>query len=571
MTLLSTALPTFGWGELFLPQVTAFRYYASPQNKWDTLVLPQIEKSRIPLLPSEENGAIKFMFEGLPSDKRVPGDIPWGDWVKPMAWWFAFFGPFFFLMFGLCVILRRQWMDRERLVFPLVQVPLAMIQAEDRRERVNAFFKNRMMWFGFAVPVLLDAYNSLNLYWPFFPPMERAWTVRDIFGFHKIQFILNWPLMGFTYLINLDIGFSLWFFGWLKQFVADLVTWLGWTLGERDFYSAESPSVSHFCMGAILAMVAIQLWMARRHLADVFRKAFVSAADVDDRGETVSYRTALIGSLVCFVWIIVWLSLTGMAWWVALLVVVLAFAIFLGITRLAIEGGVPVAQTPFIPQSFIPRLIGTSVLGDQGIVMMGMCFAWISDLRVFLLPFFAHSVRLADSVNMRRRPLSWVMMLTVVVALLVTVVTIFMLSYANGGINLNQWFFVGGAQWPGRYAAKFITEPVTAENGQFGVKWTITAGGGVFMAFLMFMRQRFLWWPLHPLGLPFNIPDWGWTSIFYAWVIKSVALKYGGVRLYQRLKPTFLGLILGQFTSAGFWFLMDIATNIRSGHVLYNM
>jgi len=525
----------------------------------------------VPLLPSEKNNAVEWLYSGLPFYKDFPGDIPWMDWMPFLAWWFAFFLPFFFLMFAISVVLRKQWVERERLIFPLVQVPLAMIQAEDRREVVNRFFKNKLMWLGFAIPVLIDAYNSLHHYWEFFPVMRTGWTVREIFGFHTVRFTLNWPLMGFTYLINLDIGFSLWFFSWVKQFAADLFTWMGWSLGERDYYSGTSPSVSHFCMGAIIAMVCINFWMARRHLTDVFRKAFVGAKEVDDSGETMSYRAAVIGGLACFLWMWLWLVIAGMRWWLPPLVIGVAFFIFIAVTRLAVEGGVPVAQTPYIPQSFIPRLIGTSALGSQSIVALGLCFAWISDVRVFLLPFFSHSVRIADAVKMKRRSLSWVMMGTVFVGLVVTTVTIFLLCYREGGINLNRWFFVGGAQWPPKYAYKFITQPVTAENGKFGIRWATTVGGGAFMAFLMLMRQRLIWWPLHPLGLPFNIAHWGWTSIIYAWAIKAVVLKYGGVRLFRHLRPAFLGLILGQFTSAGFWFVMDVITGVQSGHVLYNM
>ena len=81
------------------------------------------------------------------------------------------------------------------------------------------------------------------------------------------------------------------------------------------------------------------------------------------------------------------------------------------------------------------------------------------------------------------------------------------------------------------------------------------------------MRYTFLWWPLHPLGLPFSIP--GWTSVMLAWIVKSLILKYGGVKLFQKLKPLFLGLILGQFLSAGAWFLLDMVF-AKYNHVLYN-
>ena len=51
-------------------------------------------------------------------------------------------------MISTMVILRRQWMERERLIYPLVQVPLAMTQSEERGQALGPFFKNPIMWAG---------------------------------------------------------------------------------------------------------------------------------------------------------------------------------------------------------------------------------------------------------------------------------------------------------------------------------------------------------------------------------------------------------------------------------------
>ena len=199
---------------------------------------------------------------------------------------------------------------------------------------------------------------------------------------------------------------------------------------------------------------------------------------------------------------------------------------------------------------------------------MGLCFTWISDLRVIMLPFMAHGVRLADAVKMKRRPLPWIMLGATLLAMAVTTLTLFCLCYKEGGINLNSWFFIGGGcNQSAKFAHEFITKPVTAETGNIGGLWGCVAGGGVFVAFLSMMRSRFIWWPLHPLGLPFTIP--GWSSVMVVWIIKALILKYGGIRLFQKLKPIFLGLILGQFLSAGTWFIIDMLTG-TVGHVLYN-
>ncbi len=79
-------------------------------------------------------------------------------------------------------------------------------------------------------------------------------------------------------------------------------------------------------------------------------------------------------------------------------------------------------------------------------------------------------------------------------------------------------------------------------------------GLAIVLAFVM-LRRHFLRFPLHPLGYIISTaygdvcPHAG--PFFLAWVIKWVVMRIGGIRLYQKLVPTFLGLFLGHFFTAG--------------------
>ena len=42
-----------------------------------------------------------------------------------------------------------------------------------------------------------------------------------------------------------------------------------------------------------------------------------------------------------------------------------------------------------------------------------------------------------------------------------------------------------------------------------------------------------------------------WLPMSISCFLKMTILKYGGARLYRRLLPFFLGLILGEFTGVG--------------------
>lgn len=163
----------------------------------------------------------------------------------------------------------------------------------------------------------------------------------------------------------------------------------------------------------------------------------------------------------------------------------------------------------------------------------------------------------------------WAIALAVVASIASSIWAVMHMSYAYGGINLNSWFFgpTGGPAYP----FNFITHQMNNPDGPDGVGWLSTGIGGGVMAGLMFARHHFLWWPLHPLGFAvstISMTNYLTLSVFLAWLIKSVILKYGGPRLFYRARPFFLGLILGQFVTAGVWYVIDHFTGTSGNPVM---
>jgi hypothetical protein len=88
--------------------------------------------------------------------------------------------------------------------------------------------------------------------------------------------------------------------------------------------------------------------------------------------------------------------------------------------------------------------------------------------------------------------------------------------------------------------------PDVMRTGMSGV------GFGV-CAFLIVMRIFFLRFPFHPLGYAmvtsYGHPLWG--PFFLVWLAKTIVLRIGGMRLYRRLIPFFLGIVIAHFFVAG--------------------
>ena len=69
-------------------------------------------------------------------------------------------------MIATMAILRKQWNDYERLTYPLVQVPMALTEQDAEGGRIAPFFKNPVMWTGFAVPAVWGTLHGLHNYFP---------------------------------------------------------------------------------------------------------------------------------------------------------------------------------------------------------------------------------------------------------------------------------------------------------------------------------------------------------------------------------------------------------------------
>ena len=84
------------------------------------------------------------------------------------------------------------------------------------------------------------------------------------------------------------------------------------------------------------------------------------------------------------------------------------------------------------------------------------------------------------------------------------------------------------------------------------------------MVLLVYMRVRFFWLPLHPLGYAMasnqEMSDL-WLPILICLLLKWIILKYGGIRSYRRAVPFFLGLLLGDQRMGIIWGLLSVLLN----------
>lgn len=559
MMMITTAIAGRGFVSIAIPIISGVFYFSTPENGWEDLLVPHIPTWLIP----QDEQAIKGFYEGLP--EGVP--IPWGAWVEPLTYWFFFMIAFYVVVVCVMVVMRRQWMDRERLLYPLTQVPLSMVRDAAKPSPVKPFLKKPEMWLGIAVPFSLHGINGLSHYFEFIGEFtfSHAFPLMENMVLLDLRFDCMWT--GLAYLVNTNITFSLWFFFLLSKVEQAMLARVGIADTEGlDIFSHTSHTaiLSHQVMGAMIVMVGMGLWTARRHLLDVLRHVWRSDRR-SDGDELISYRTAMIGTVLGLILMSAWLWSSGLPLWAVFVYLLGAFIIFLALTRVIVEAGLASAVQGLSGCGLLVSSVGSSALGVQGLVASGMTLAWAGDLLVFMMAPCANGLRMLHGLAQSRRRILVMMGLAMVIGLVGGVGMIIVLSYKYGANNYHgswAWF----AREPFRFAGNLALNP-TGPNWD---GWLWNGIGAIVMVGLTWARHHLLWWPLHPIGFLASgtwILNSIWFSIFVAWLVKSVVLHFMGSNGYRATRMFFLGMVLGQFVSGGFWMVLDGFTGMTDNRI----
>ena len=550
MMLIVSALCTMGMSEQLPGMICALFYYATPENQWVERLFPLLDRR---IVVDDGAGNVLF-YEGVGE-----GEIPYGAWVEPMLWWAVFLLALYVSMVSIVVILRRQWMERERLAYPVVQVGLAMIRGERQDRLVNRFFKSPSMWIGWSIPMFFGLLAALPSYGINVPRPTLTWTA-SLFGVQGINMKVNFVVLGFSYLIHTHLALGICVFHLVAKCEKAIFQIAGITSPQTIVFGVGGfPLLGYQGTGALIAMVLVGLWLGREHLKAVVLKAAGLAPHVDDSDEIMSYRGAVAGAAGGVLVMVVWLWIMGTPAWISLLFVVAALLIFIGITRIVVEAGVVQLRAPICAPDLVIQGIGSSLVGTTGVLNLSLSYLWAADVRVFVMGTCANALKMIEEMDPRSRRLVFRgIVLALLIGALGSLWMIFHLTYKYGGVNMNSWFFHRGPSVAYENALRNL-EPR-------GVYWPgvgFFAGGGVAMALMMLARARLSWWPVHPIGFPIganSMTDWLWFSVFLAWAVKVCVLRFGGGSGYRRSLPFFLGILTGEVTSMGVWLVVDYFT-----------
>lgn len=541
--------------EVLLPILSHAHYFATPENDWGNTLVPHIPR----WLSVSDPQALKEFYEGNASLYHGQN---LRAWAGPVLWWVGFLVLLGFLMLCLNSLLRRQWTESEKLPFPLVSLPLEMVNPQTQ------LFRNRLFWLGVAVAASVELWNGLAYLYPSLPtmPLKRFGMEQDVNSYLPTppwraiegMSVALYPFgIGLGMLLPLDLLFSSWLFAWIWQM--ERVVGAVYGFGQRPGY----PFVEAQSCGAYLGLAISALWVSRRPFLAIWRGLFERGADLKDAGEPLPYRWAAIGLACGSIVLFTFCLIAGMTLFVTITFFLVYFLLAIAITRVRAELGPPAHDFSNAgPDEMLPSLVPPNDIGTGNLTMFSMFYGFNRAYRGHPMPIQLEGFKMAERTGVSYRPLFWAMLLAIGFGALCGFWADLDQSYRYGAAGRmappNVQLIFGSEPW--NRMQSWITSPPSAQK-MLDTRIAISVGFGVSLL-LNILRLRIPGFILHPVGYAIS-SNWSmgllWLPLMIAWAIKLALLRYGGLRAYRFALPFFFGLVLGEAVLGSLWALIGIA------------
>lgn len=568
LMMLVSGIAWTGLVRTFFINLTAPQYFASMENQWGEVLHPLLPT---PLYP-QDNAAITLLYDGIPGGRQMAWlelleKIPWQPWIQPLMVWGLFIVFAYTMIVFLVNLLSRQWIDNERVNFPLLQVPLLMGQAYDEGALAR-FFTDRYLLIGLLIPVFLHTLNGLHFYYPSVPHLPTLILTGAYFpkyglfaAFYKLKIYIFPAFIGFAFLTTRQISFSFWFFFFAGALVIGLLNVLGYNIPAAALGVTFGPTLSRpeetQMIGAYLVFFLFLLWLARYHVVDVVKQAFGAKPTQPDQTGWISIPFSF--------WLFVG-GLAGVVGWfyyfgvplVAGILLAGAFLVFIIVaTRVIGQGGIAYFTLTAAPIDGLLAFMGPGFLTSIGVAVAAVVQKVLFvDMRESIMPSVLHARRITRA-NPSRKIIFGAILFALLAGVVVSAVAMLALCYKFGIRELSL-------DWATRTTVAVYEKIYTlVESPVSPGDWVriFSVAGALVMLVLVICYHRFHWWPIHPIGYLTAYSSGMrilWFSFLVGWICNALCMRYGGVLLFKRLRLFFVGLIIGDFLMGGTWAIIGL-------------
>ena len=633
-TLVACFPPTSGLFRYFHRQLMLPWMYVGGQPHWQEYGL-LTEQLRPELFPPPWPGAgedvastaafkadykavYEAFFTGMATNQGTVSffDLPLSHWVRPMLYWTPLLVLFVLTLVSLQFVVHRQWAHHEQLSYPVAQVTGAFTRRADGRRGVPDLFRNRLFWWGFLPVFLLLFLDYLSGWYPqdvpglnTMMPNLRSWwlPITNELPLLKKSYSGAWYIngqslyftfFGIAYFVSAEISLSV----GLAPFLLLIFSLLYYsTTGDM----LQEQTLGAARQGAYLGYTLILIYTGRTYFKALFaralglrrRRAAPAAKDASAEDAEASKAAADLAApddvsvvaarvlMIAFAGFVLVLSWMCQSWLMALFFSLLLLAMYLVVSRILCETGIPFLQTGWSPINVILNVFGPAAVGPRALtyLLWGGTAILAQDPRESLMPYVATGVKVADDAGLRLRRIFRIVVAAVLTALVVAWIGS-MFSIYNYGPGKDSWandytpkmYFDQAQTLFGEMKSSGVLEQSEALQADAVAGPIRRLGlaqpnaqrshyilyGALAVFVLSALRFRFSRFPFHPVIVLVagTYPGTGiWWCFLLGWFVKQLVVRFGGGGVYQRLKPAFIGVIAGEMACAGTALLVQFA------------
>lgn len=495
--------------------------------------------------------------------------VPWRTWILPLIAWLPFiFGSLLALM-SIGLIMRRQWLEVERLPFPLAQVERSLIADPMPGRILNETLRSRAMWVTACVVAAIHGSRMASMYIPQIPVIQTWGNLGPYFNGtpleflppHLTQFSIVFALTGISFFVQARVTGSI---------VVFVVVTALFECGYAASGKTISPDVWMYqAIGAGVAVTFFSLFMARRWLLRVVLASVGRGRDRQPSRSMTLERWGVWGLLLGLVLMLGWLCVAGAQPGVALIVVVSILFVHYVTSRVIAETGVPFYRLQAEATRLVELFPASSITPRDAFVTGTATLVGSLSSRQSSMALAQHAVlvsegdRLSDTQLRRVGLIVWA---AIFCCIAVGTAAALWISYRFDGVlalNAAEGLEdpVAMRDWPAAYIMDFTGRVWRGESGfaLFNPHLQFLLGLGIAIT-LLILNARLTWWPLAPIGY-LMCHSWysktAWVSLMIGMVVKTLLLRFGGAKQLEAMRPVFIGMVMGEALSLALWLVVS--------------
>lgn len=487
--------------------------------------------------------------------------VPWRAWMPVFVGWGVAFACITAIGIAMCSLFRKQWVVRERLTYPMAQLPLQLVVDVHSRQPLT---RSRIFWYGCLTVVLCHGLSTAHRFAPAIPGFPDSTPLIGFFATPPWDALapdalqVLFAVIGATYLIPTDVSLTL----WVSFVLIRLIRVARVSSGMTPMVLGPLDQEGGLAAGAATFWAIWLIWIARPHWREV-RCAFLHPDRVDESAEPLASRSALVIGSAGFVGLVVWLRAAGLPYGLGLPIVLIFCVMLLTLSRIMAESGFLYLDTSYVPTDVV------AAFGTQHLTPLASTSAFVTEVALWQdigthpAPAIANAFSLTDASHVRPRAFAGGVALASLIGYCVCGAATVWLAYRYGTVTLEGYAMDG---CPHQYldrAIDYVQTPLSFSASSFQA----AGAGAILAALLLVLRARFLWWPFGPIGLVMGA-TWAmkqiYFSVFIGWVVKTVCVRVWGLQGYRKALPYFLGLLLGEGLFGGCAALYGLITGVSA-------